>query len=101
MKKRLEEVKGKWVDKLPHVLWTYHTTPRRSTGETPFFMTYKSKAVIPTKTGFPTPRSDQRLGDGNDQFLAHNLDLIEELKEVVAVRLAQYQQKLRQGFEKW
>ena len=27
LKKRLDNVKGRWVDKLPHVLWTYHTTP--------------------------------------------------------------------------
>ena len=73
--------------------------PRRSTVETPFSMTYGSKAVIPTETRFPTPRFDQPLGDNNEQFLAHNLDLTKELKEVVAVRLAQYQQKLRQGFE--
>ena len=39
IKKRLDDAKGKWVEKLPHVLWTYRTTPRRSTGETPFSMT--------------------------------------------------------------
>ena len=38
LKKRLEEAKGKWVDELPYVLWTYITTPGRSTGETPFSM---------------------------------------------------------------
>ena len=31
LKKRLDDAKGKWVDELPHVLWTYHTTPQRST----------------------------------------------------------------------
>ena len=35
LKKRLDEAKGKWVDELPHVLWSYKTTPRRSIGETP------------------------------------------------------------------
>ena len=40
LKKRLDEAKGKWVEELPHVLWMYCTTPRRSTGETPFSMTY-------------------------------------------------------------
>ena len=50
LKKRLEEAKGKWVDELPHVMWTYRTTPRRSTSETLFSMTYGSKAVIPTET---------------------------------------------------
>ena len=54
LKKRLDDAKGKWVEELPHVLWTYRTTPRRSTGETPFSMTYGAKAVIPLEIGFPT-----------------------------------------------
>ena len=37
LKKRLDDAKGRWVEELPHVLWTYRTMPRRSTGETPFF----------------------------------------------------------------
>ena len=37
LKKRLDDVKGKWVEELSHVLLTYRTTPRRSTGKTPFF----------------------------------------------------------------
>ena len=31
LKKRLDDVKRKWVEELPHVLWTYRTTPRWST----------------------------------------------------------------------
>ena len=54
LKKRLDDVKGKWVEELPHVLWTYRTTPRRSTGETPFSMTYGAEAIISLETGFPT-----------------------------------------------
>ena len=36
LKKRLDDAKGKWVEELPHVLWMYRTTPRRSTEEIPF-----------------------------------------------------------------
>ena len=36
LKKRLDDANGKWVEELPHVLWTYRTTPQRSIGETPF-----------------------------------------------------------------
>ena len=31
LKKRLDDAKGRWVEELPHVLWMYRTTPRRST----------------------------------------------------------------------
>ena len=58
LKKRLDEVKGKWVDELPHVLWSYRTTSRRLTGETPFSMTYGVEAVIPVEMGFPMMRID-------------------------------------------
>ena len=99
-KKRLEDAKGKWVEELPHILWTDRTTPRRSMGKTTFSMTCGSEAVILTKTGFLTLRSDQLLGGSNEQPLSLDLDLAEERKEIVAVKLAQYQQKIRQGFDK-
>ena len=61
LKKRLDDVKGKWVEELPHVLWTYWTTPRRSTRETSFSMTYGAEAVIPLEIGFPMLGSLQFL----------------------------------------
>ena len=66
LKKRLDDAKGKWVEELPHVLWTYKTTPRRSTGETPFSMTYGAEAVIPLEIGFPTSRTSSFNLKDND-----------------------------------
>ena len=57
LKKRLDVAKGIWVEELPHVLWTYRTTPRKSTGETPFSLTYGVEAVIPLETGFPDDKN--------------------------------------------
>ena len=45
-KKRLDDTKEKWVEELPHILWTYWTIPCRSTRETLFSMTYGTKVVI-------------------------------------------------------
>ena len=78
LKKRLDEAKGKWVEELPQVLWTYRTTPRRSTGKTPFLMTYGAKVVIPLETGFPTSRTSAFTPGDNDGLLEKSLDLIEE-----------------------
>ena len=78
LKKRLEEAKGKWVDKLPYVLWVYRMTPKRSTRETPFSMTYGFEAVIPLETGFPIMRSNQFDSSSNERLLSTNLDLAEE-----------------------
>ena len=86
------------MEELPYVLWTYRTTPRRSTGETPFSMTYGAEAVIPLKTGFPMSRTSSFNSSDNDEQLKNNLDLIEEKRENVMVQLAYYQQKLKQGY---
>ena len=99
MKKRLDDAKGKWVEELPHLLWTYRTMPRRSTGETPFSMTYEAEAVIPLESRFPTTRTSSFNPKDNDEQLARNLDLIEEKRENAMVQLAYYQQKLKQGYD--
>ena len=88
LKKRLDDAKGKWVEKLPHVLLTYRTTPRISTEETPFLMTYGAEAVIPLETGFPTSRTSLFNPRGNDEQLTKSLDLVEEKRESAMVQLA-------------
>ena len=99
LKKRLDDAKGQWVEELPHVLWTYRTTPRRSTKETPFSMTYGAEAIIPLETGFPTSRTSSFNPSDNDEQLKKNLDLIEEKRENAMVQLAYYQQKLKQRYD--
>ena len=78
LKKRLDDAKEKWVEELPHVFWTYRTTPRQSTGETPFSMMYGAETVIPLETGFPTLRTSAFTSNGNDELLKKSLDFIEE-----------------------
>ena len=83
------------MDELPHVLWTYHPTPRRSTGETLFSMTYGSEAVIPLEVGFLTLRTERLNVEENDRLLSASLELIDERREVAMVKMAHYQQKLK------
>ena len=83
------------MEELPHVLWTYRTTPRWSTGETPFSMTYGVEAVIPLETGFRMLRTSAFTSDGNDELLKKSLDLIEERRENAMVQLGYYQHKLK------
>ena len=85
LKKRLDDAKGKWVEELPHVLWTYRTTPRKSTEKTPFSMTYGAEAIIPLETGFPMSRTSSFNPKDNDEQLTKSLDLIEEKRENVMV----------------
>ena len=90
LKKRLDDAKGRWVEELPHVLWTYRTTPWRSTRETPFSMSYRAEVVIPIETGFPTLRTQTFNPNDNDRLLERSLDLLEERRENAMVQLAYY-----------
>ena len=68
-------------------------------GETPFSMTYGSKAVIPLETGFSTLRTSLFTPNSNDNLLERSLDLIEERRENAMVQLSYYQQKLKQRYD--
>uniref|UniRef100_A0A2N9GN13 Integrase catalytic domain-containing protein n=1 Tax=Fagus sylvatica TaxID=28930 RepID=A0A2N9GN13_FAGSY len=100
IKKRLEDAKGRWVEELPNVLWTFRTTPRRSTGETPFSLAYGSEAVIPLEIGLPTLRTSEWEPTRNDMAQSQALDLLEERREQAMIRLASYQQQLKKGYNK-
>ncbi|RDY05641.1 hypothetical protein CR513_10501, partial [Mucuna pruriens] len=53
LRRRLEEAKGRWVEELPQVLWSYHKMAHSSTNETPFRFTFSIEAVIPVEIGEP------------------------------------------------
>ncbi|XP_077242710.1 uncharacterized protein LOC143883249 [Tasmannia lanceolata] len=94
IKKRLDEKAGRWAEELYHVLWAYRTTPRTTTGESPFHLSFGTEAVIPVDVGTPSTRiinfSEQLNGNG----LRANLDLLEEAREESLIRVAAYKQKI-------
>ena len=99
LKKRLDDAKGRWVEELPHVLWIYRTTPRRSTSETPFLMTYGAEAVLPIENSFPTLKSSTFTPKNNDELLGRSLDLAKEKREKTMIHMACYHHKLKQGYD--
>ncbi|KAL0461326.1 UNVERIFIED_CONTAM: hypothetical protein Slati_0020200 [Sesamum latifolium] len=60
IKRRLERVGENWAEELTSVLWAYRTTPRGSTGETPFSLVYGTEAIIPAELGIPSHRFPSR-----------------------------------------
>ena len=63
-------------------------------------MTYSAKAIISVETGLPTSQIDVFQVEKNDQLLYKHLDLIEENRTDTLVRLANYQRKIRRGYNK-
>lgn len=100
LKKRLEGARGNWVKELPNVLWAYRTTSRRLTGETPFSMAYGTEAVIPIEINLLSSRVTCFTQGHNDECMVSSLDALEERRDMVSMRLANYQQKLVQGYNR-
>ncbi|XP_028056781.1 uncharacterized protein LOC114260792 [Camellia sinensis] len=100
LKKRLKKAKGKWAEELPNVLWSYCTTPRYLTGETPFALAYGMKAVILLEIDMPTIRSKSFQSNLNNDAVALELDLAEERREQALIHIATYQQELSRKYNK-
>ena len=94
LKMRLEGAKGRWEEELPNVLWVYRITLRRSTGETPFSLTYGVEAIIPAEIKLCSARVLGFNLAKNSELMLKQLNLLEEHQESATIRLAEYQQKL-------
>ncbi|XP_071728801.1 uncharacterized protein [Rutidosis leptorrhynchoides] len=88
IKARLGLSQTKWVDEVPYVLWAHRTTPKRSTGETPFSLVYGTEAVIPAEIRVPTQRVLAFDIENNSFILCENLNLLEERRIMAAIRQA-------------
>ncbi|XP_024032295.1 uncharacterized protein LOC112094829 [Morus notabilis] len=78
LKKKLDDLKGKWAEELPKVLWAYRTTSQTTTGETPFSMAYGIDVVLPVKIETPTLRTVVYNADLNIEAMDGELDLLKE-----------------------
>ncbi|XP_050243033.1 uncharacterized protein LOC126691831 [Quercus robur] len=90
LKRRLEGAKGRWAKELPSVLWAYRTTPRRSTGETSFSLTYGAEAVISVEVDLCSARVAGFDPIQNKELMVECLDWLEECREAATIRLAEY-----------
>ena len=93
LKTKLEDLKGKWVDYLPGVLWAYRTTRKSATQETPFALAFGTEAVAPVEVGLKSPRIELASVEHNDEALRLNLDPLDEKREQVLKRTEDYQRK--------
>ena len=87
-KKKLERLKGTWVNELPMVLWAHRTMPKEATGETPFSLVFETKAVIPAEVGLPSYKVENYAEQENNVALLENLDFLEEKRNQAAIRSA-------------
>ena len=87
------------MDELPGVLWAYRTTSRKPTGVSPFALAHGIEAIIPTEMGVSTLRTEIPE-KATIEVIAKDLDMADELCEAAAVRMASYQQRITNLYNK-
>ncbi|KAL0439204.1 UNVERIFIED_CONTAM: hypothetical protein Slati_2403400 [Sesamum latifolium] len=87
------------MDKLRSLIASW-TTPRGSTGESPFSLVYGSEAIIPAELGTPSHRVMNFFEEYNRDVLKENLDLIEELREKAFIRMQRYKNIMINSYNK-
>ncbi|KAL0460959.1 UNVERIFIED_CONTAM: Transposon Ty3-G Gag-Pol polyprotein [Sesamum latifolium] len=98
LKTKLGDSRTGWVEEIPGVLWAYRTTPRTSTGETPFSLVYGSEALIPAEVVEPTQRVLSYEEHDNHEARHQDLDLIEEQRNIARMRLENYKRRILRSY---
>lgn len=100
LEKRLHGLKKKWPEELSSVLWSYRTTARTSTQETPYKLSFGTEALLPVEVGSPSHRLIHYDETDNECGLKTNLVLLEETREAAVEKMARYKEKTKEYFAK-
>ncbi|XP_075670447.1 uncharacterized protein LOC142640259 [Castanea sativa] len=100
IKAELDEAKGVWPKELPNILWACRTTTRTPKGETPFRLTYDTEAAIPVEVGIISMKREVFHEGSNDYQLKVNLDCLDESRDRASHKMAKYQQKMAEYYNK-
>ena len=98
---RLNKFGARWVAELPVVLWSLRMTPSQTTGYTPFFMVYGSKAILLTDLDYGAPRISAYDEQGAEASHEDAMDQLDEAYDIAVLRSAKYQQALRWYHNRW
>ncbi|XP_076950379.1 uncharacterized protein LOC143623329 [Bidens hawaiensis] len=76
------------------------TTSKNTTGQTPFSLVFGIEAMVPTEMVIPTARSCLQNPETNNQDLADDLDVVDELMDSSRICMAAYQQRIIKSYNK-
>ncbi|VFQ85581.1 unnamed protein product [Cuscuta campestris] len=99
IKKKLLSEGSKWVDELRRILWTYRTTPRRATGDTPLGLAYGFEARAPAEAVIPTRREMEYDPEVNEQNQAVELNFVEERRDEARIQAENYRRQVKSYFD--
>jgi transposase InsO family protein len=96
-----EKLVGKWIRELPYVVWSLRTQPSWALhGNTPFFMVYRSEAMLLADLIFGAPRLTFESIAEAEATKLEEVDVLEEERLNVVIQSARYQQTLRRYHDK-
>ncbi|XP_073137509.1 uncharacterized protein [Henckelia pumila] len=99
LKTRLGKAQGNWVEELPSVLWSYRTTPKIGTGETPFSLVYGNEAVLLTEIGEELARIIF-YDENNEKKRMEELEFLDEKREPAAIRMEAYKNRIARSYNR-
>lgn len=80
MKKKHDDLKGKWAKELPKALWAYRMMSRTNMGETPLSMRYDIEAILLVEIETSTLWVVAYDENVNVEAMNIELDLLEEIR---------------------
>jgi hypothetical protein len=96
----LEDYSFKWIEELPKVLWGLRTQVSRATGYSPFFLVYRSEAVLPADLIWTSPKIEQYDEGEVEHTRRLELDITEEVRVNATLQSTRYLQGLRHHYDK-
>lgn len=100
LKKKLPKRKGRWVEYLLEVMWSYRITTSQATSETPCLLAFGVEAVIPVEIGSSSFRIQHYNPRFNSEVLKLYLYLLQEKQEETRVRTSAYKAKATRYYNK-
>ncbi|XP_074356001.1 uncharacterized protein LOC141695670 [Apium graveolens] len=76
------------------------TSPRTSTGESPFKLAYSTEAMLPIEVGSPSHRAINFDKVANEEGLRTNIELIDEVRDQSLAKMERYKEKTKEHFSK-
>ena len=73
---------------------------KKATGQTPFRLVYGTEALLPVEIGVPALHTQSYEENENQESRLLNLELIEELREETALKMAAYQNRVARSYNR-
>ena len=101
LKKTINENQKKWDSQLKFALWANRVTTKRSIGKSPYELVYGRATVCPIQLALPMAQFLKESEEEPNDLIRRMNQLVElnETREQVSLRLAEYQEKMKGLFD--